>query len=55
MDAIISQVRDLAQSADETTRLDIQRALRQVQIELQSPKEVFMDLANAVFLPCFDD
>lgn len=51
MDAIITQIRDLAKSADEATRLDIQRDLRQVQRDLQDPKEVLMDLANSVYLP----
>lgn len=50
MDAIVTQIRDLAQSADEATRLDIQKALRQVQLDLQGPKEVLMELANSVWL-----
>lgn len=49
MDAIVTQIRVLAQSADEATRLDIQKALRQVQLDLQDPKEVLMHLANSVW------
>ncbi|CAI7564758.1 unnamed protein product [Penicillium pancosmium] len=50
MDAIVTQIRDLAQSADEATRLDIRKALRKVQLDLQGPKEVLMDLANSTLL-----
>ncbi|KAJ5980347.1 S-adenosyl-L-methionine-dependent methyltransferase [Penicillium waksmanii] len=50
MDAIVTQIRDLVQSSDEATRLDIQKALRQVQLDLQDPKEVLMDLANSFLL-----
>ncbi|KAJ5733220.1 S-adenosyl-L-methionine-dependent methyltransferase [Penicillium manginii] len=50
MDAIITQIRDLAKSADGATRQDIQRDLRQVQRDLQDPKEVLMDLANSFLL-----
>jgi hypothetical protein len=53
MDAIVTQIRDLAQSADEATRLDIQNALRQVQLDFQGPKEVLMDLANSVWFPFY--
>lgn len=48
MDAIVAQIHDLAKSADEATRMEIQRALRQVQQEYQGPKEVLMDFANSV-------
>lgn len=48
MDAIVTQIRDLAQSGDEATRLEIQTALRRAQLDLQGPKEVFTDLANSV-------
>ncbi|KAJ5580532.1 o-methyltransferase domain-containing protein [Penicillium hetheringtonii] len=50
MDAIIAQIHALAKSADEATRMEIQRALRQVQQEYQGPKEILMDLANSTLI-----
>ncbi|KAJ5994420.1 hypothetical protein N7451_010144 [Penicillium sp. IBT 35674x] len=50
MDAIISQIHTLAQSADDAGRLDIQRALRDVQIELQSPQDTLMGFGSSNLL-----
>ena len=51
MDATVSQIRGLAKDADEATRMKMLAALRQVQLELQGPRETLMDLANSVCLP----
>lgn len=48
MDAVISQIHILAQSADDAGRLEIQRALRGVQMEIQSPQDTLMEFANSV-------
>lgn len=50
MDAVISQIHTLAQSADDAGRLEIQRALRDVQIEIQSPQDTLMGFGNSVRL-----
>ncbi|KAJ5090818.1 hypothetical protein N7532_009502 [Penicillium argentinense] len=47
MDSIVSQIHSLAQSTGEAGRLEIQRALRQTQVELQSPIEVLFELVNS--------
>lgn len=48
MDSIIAQIRTLAGTASEDDRLEIQKALWDIQLEIQSPKNVFMELANSV-------
>lgn len=48
MDSIIAQIRTLAETASEVGRLEIQKALWDIQLEIQSPKDVFMELANSV-------
>ncbi|KAJ5784436.1 S-adenosyl-L-methionine-dependent methyltransferase [Penicillium pulvis] len=50
MDAVISQIHTLAQSADDAGRLAIQRALQEVQIEIQSPQDTLMGFANSNLL-----
>ena len=50
MDSIIAQIQTLAQSADESARLDILQSLQQVQVELQSPTDTLMGLASSVGL-----
>ncbi|KAJ6095584.1 S-adenosyl-L-methionine-dependent methyltransferase [Penicillium sp. IBT 16267x] len=50
MDAVISQIHALAQSADDAGRLDIQRALRDVQMEIQSPQDTLMGFGNSNLL-----
>lgn len=48
MDPIVAQVRALAEAADEEGRLNIIKTLRQVQAELQSPKDSLMEIAGSV-------
>lgn len=48
MDSIITQIHALAKTSDEVGRLEIQQALRDVQMDLQSPKDLLMGLANSV-------
>lgn len=48
MDSIVTQIRALAQSADETGRLEIQKALRDIQLEIQNPKDIIMEIGNSV-------
>lgn len=48
MDAIIAQIHALAKTSDEVGRLEIQRALRDVNMEIQSPKDLMYNLANSV-------
>lgn len=48
MDSIVAQIHALAKSADEGDRLKIQIALRKALSELQSPKDVVIDLTNSV-------
>ncbi|KAJ5669145.1 S-adenosyl-L-methionine-dependent methyltransferase [Penicillium macrosclerotiorum] len=50
MDSILDQIRDLSQRSDEAGQLRIQKALRDIQTELQSPKDLLMDLANSFVL-----
>ncbi|KAJ5347653.1 Winged helix-turn-helix transcription repressor DNA-binding [Penicillium brevicompactum] len=47
MDPIVAQVRALAEAADEEGRLNIIKTLRQVQAELQSPKDSLMEIAGS--------
>ena len=48
MDSIITQVQDLAEKADDKGRLDIQTALRDLQLRLETPKDSMMRLLNSV-------
>lgn len=48
MDTIVTQIHALAKAADEAGRLNIIKALRQVQVELQSPKDSLMEIAGSV-------
>lgn len=48
MDSIVTQIRALAQSTDETGRLEIQKVLRDIQLEIQNPKDIIMEIGNSV-------
>lgn len=48
MDSIINQIQALAHTSDEVGRLEIQRALREVQMEMQTSKDLIYNLANSV-------
>lgn len=48
MNSIITQIHSLAKMSDEVGRLEIQKALRNLQIELHSPKDLLLSLANSV-------
>lgn len=48
MDSIATQIRALAQTADEAGRLEIQRTLRELQLEMQNPTDVIMEFGNFV-------
>ena len=48
MDSIIAQIRALAQNTDEAGRLDMIQSLARLKIELQSPKDIIMELAVPV-------
>lgn len=48
MDSIVAQIHALSESANEGDRLKIQIALRKALSELQSPKDVVIDLTNSV-------
>ncbi|KAJ9325574.1 hypothetical protein DTO027B5_6314 [Paecilomyces variotii] len=47
MDSIVSQIRTMAKDADEVGLLQIQKALRDIQTEIQSPKDILIEFANA--------
>lgn len=60
MNSIVAQIRTLAENTDEVGRLEIRKALRGIQLEIQTPKDVLMELANSVgrsgyweFLPLY--
>jgi hypothetical protein len=48
MDSIIAQIRALAKTSDEAGHLAIQKALNDVQLELQGPNDLLYSLANSV-------
>lgn len=48
MDSITSQVRSLADNADEAERRSIQNALRELLLEFQSPMDIIYQLLNSV-------
>jgi hypothetical protein len=48
MDPIIAQIRALARTSDEVGRLELQQALRKVQMEIQTSKDFLYNLANSV-------
>ncbi|KAJ5094248.1 hypothetical protein N7456_010109 [Penicillium angulare] len=50
MDAINAQIRTLAQSTDDAGRLDIEIALRKIRMEIQTPQDTLMELANSNLL-----
>ncbi|CEJ55584.1 hypothetical protein PMG11_01835 [Penicillium brasilianum] len=50
MDPIIDQIQALAHTSDEVGRLEIQRALREVQMEMQTSKDLIYNLANSQLL-----
>lgn len=50
MDAIITQVQALATEADEAGRMEILKALRDLQYRVETPKDTFMRFYNAVSL-----
>ena len=54
MDSIVSQIRTMAKDADEVGLLQIQKALRDIQMEIQSPKDILIEFANAVGLFDFE-
>ncbi|CAI7613307.1 unnamed protein product [Penicillium discolor] len=45
MDSIVAQIQAIAQNTDEAGRLNIIRALKQVKVELQSPRDTLLELA----------
>ncbi|CAG7930130.1 unnamed protein product [Penicillium olsonii] len=47
MDPIVAQIHALAKVADEESRLNIIKELRQVQVELQSPKDSLMEIVGS--------
>ncbi|KAK2767830.1 hypothetical protein FQN54_003991 [Arachnomyces sp. PD_36] len=47
MESIVAQIQTLAKNADEGARSSIVKALKQVQLSMQSPKEIIMELANS--------
>ncbi|OBT64987.1 hypothetical protein VE03_05648 [Pseudogymnoascus sp. 23342-1-I1] len=47
MDSIISQIQTLANNADEAGRNDILRTLRDLQYQLETPKDLFLKLYNS--------
>lgn len=53
MDAIITQVQALATEADEAGRMEILKALRDLQYRVETPKDTFMRFYNAVSLYVF--
>ncbi|KAM4063974.1 o-methyltransferase [Hirsutella rhossiliensis] len=48
MDAIATQIHALTQTADAAGRLALQKALRQMQAELQSPMDFLINIANSM-------
>lgn len=48
MDSIVAQIQAIAQNTDEAGRLNIIRALKQVKVELQSPRDTLLELAVPV-------
>jgi len=44
----------MAKDADEVGLLQIQKALRDIQMEIQSPKDILIEFANAVGLFDFE-
>lgn len=48
MDSIVTQIHALVQSTDEEGRREIQRAVRQLQLDLRGPQEVLFDMGNSV-------
>ncbi|OQD81325.1 hypothetical protein PENANT_c028G09898 [Penicillium antarcticum] len=46
MNSIVSQIKALADTADEAGRLEIIKNLQQVKVELQTPKDVLLELAG---------
>lgn len=48
MDSIVAQIQNLVKTADEGERMNILKTLRQVQLDLQSPKDVLMEFINSV-------
>lgn len=48
MDSIVSQIQTLADNADEVGRNDILRTLRDLQYQLETPKDLFLKIYNSV-------
>lgn len=48
MDSIVAQIQAIAQNTDEAGRLNIIRALKQVKVEIQSPRDTLLELAVPV-------
>jgi hypothetical protein len=48
MDSIIAQIQALAKTSDDAGHLEIKKALADVQLELQGPKDLLYNLANSV-------
>ncbi|KAJ5997257.1 hypothetical protein N7499_006437 [Penicillium canescens] len=46
MDSIVAQIKALADTADEAGRLEIIETLRQMKVDLQTPKDALMELAG---------
>ena len=48
MDSIVAQIKAFADTADEAGRLEIIKTLQQVKVDLQTPKDVLMELVGLV-------
>jgi hypothetical protein len=48
MDSIVAQIKALADTADEAGRLEIIETLRQMKVDLQTPKDALIELAGLV-------
>jgi demethylsterigmatocystin 6-O-methyltransferase len=49
MDSIVAQIKALADTADEAGRLEIIKTLQQVKVDLQTSKDVLMEIAGLVY------
>jgi len=50
MDSVVAQVQSLAEKTDESGRNKLLNALRDLQYELETPKDAFMRIYNSVRL-----
>lgn len=49
MDSLISQIKSLAETADEAGRKSIRAGLEELQSQLESPMDTFLKLHNSVW------